>query len=59
LAKKFINTPHKVPQYILKKEAKKRGITPKQLLWYLEHIEYKMDYKSKKSLKLFLKRASK
>jgi len=58
LAKKFINTPHKVPQYILKKEAKKRGITPKQLLWYLEHIEYKMDYKSKKSLKLFLKRAS-
>jgi len=59
MAKKFIKTPHKVPQYILKKEAKKRGITPKQLLWYLEHIEYTLDYKSKKSLKLFLKKASK
>jgi len=58
MAKKFIKTPHKVPQYILKKEAKKRGITPKQLLWYLEHIEYKLDYKSKKSLKIFLKKAS-
>ena len=59
MAKKFMHTPHKVPQYILKKEAKKRDITPKQLLWYLEHIEYKMNYKSKKSLKLFLKKASK
>ena len=58
MAKKFMHTPHKVPQYILKKEAKKRDITPKQLLWYLEHIEYKMNYKSKKSLKLFLKKAS-
>ena len=55
IAKKFIVKPIKIPQYILKKEAKKRGITPKQLLWYLEHIEYKMDYKAKRSLKLFLK----
>ena len=59
IAKKFILSPVKVPQYILKKEAKKRGITPKQLLWYLEHIQYTMDYKSKRSLKLFLKKASK
>ena len=59
MAKKFMNTPHKVPQYILKKEAKKRGVTPNQLLWYLEHIEYKINYKSKKSLRLFLKKASK
>ncbi len=55
ISKIFIKTPMKIPQYILKKEAKKRGITPKQLLWYLEHINYKMDYKSKKSLKKFLK----
>jgi len=55
MAKKFINTPHKVPQYILKREAKKRGVTPKQLLWYLEHIEYRLNYKSKKSLRLFLR----
>jgi len=55
IAKKFIQRPVKIPQYILKKEAKKRGITTKQLLWYLEHIEYKMDYKAERSLKLFLK----
>ena len=54
IAKKFMQYPIKIPQYILKKEAQKRGITPKQLLWYLEHIEYKIDYKAKKSLKLFL-----
>ena len=55
IAKKFIKKPTKIPQYILKKEAKKRNISPKQLLWYLEHIEYKMDYKAKRSLKLFLR----
>jgi len=54
IAKEFIRKPIKIPQYILKKEAKKRNITPKQLLWYLEHIEYKLDYKAKKSLKIFL-----
>jgi len=55
IAKNFIKKPVKIPQYILKKEAKKRGITSKQLLWYLEHIEYKMGYKEKRSLKLFLR----
>jgi chorismate dehydratase len=59
LSKAFIKTPVKIPQYILKKEAKKRGITPKQLLWYLEHIQYKMDYKVKKSLKIFLRETNK
>ena len=59
IAKSFMKSPVKVPQYILKKEAKKREISPKQLLWYLEHIQYKMNYKSKKSLKLFLTKASK
>ena len=58
IAQKFIQSHVKVPQYILKREAKKREITPKQLLWYLEHIEYKMNYKSTKSLKLFLQKAS-
>ena len=59
IAKKFIQHPVKIPQYILKKEAKKRGISTKQLLWYLEHIQYKMDYKSEQSLKLFLKLSNK
>jgi len=57
IAKLFRKKPIKVPQYILKKEAKKRAITPSQLLWYLNHIEYNMNHKSKKSLKLFLKKS--
>ena len=59
LAKTFAQTKVKIPQYILKQEAKKRVITPKQLTWYLEHIYYKMDDKAKKSLKLFLKKSKK
>ncbi len=59
LAKSFSHTKVKIPQYILKQEAKKRGITPKQLTWYLEHIYYKMDDKAKRSLKLFLKKSKK
>jgi len=55
LAKQFSRTKVRIPQYILKREAKKRGITPRQLTWYLDHIYYKMDDKAKKSLKLFLK----
>ncbi|MCK4441805.1 MAG: hypothetical protein KAU90_07340 [Sulfurovaceae bacterium] len=55
IEKKFIKQPIKIPQYILKKEAKKRDITPAQLLWYLTFINYKLDYKAKKSLKKFLK----
>ena len=54
LAKQFAQKKVKIPQYILKKEAKKRDITPKQLLWYLEHISYDMDYRAKKGLKKFL-----
>jgi chorismate dehydratase len=55
LANKFEKSKIKIPQYILKKEAKKRDITTKELTWYLEHIYYKLDYKAKKSLKLFLR----
>jgi chorismate dehydratase len=57
IVKNFIITPIKIPQYILKREAKKRAITPSQLLWYLKHIEYNMSHKSKKSLKLFLNKS--
>ncbi len=55
IAGKFLKTPTKIPQYILKKEAKKRGISPQELLWYLNHIEYRLDYPAKKSLKKFLR----
>ena len=54
LAQRFAKSKVKIPQYILKREAKKRGITPKQLSWYLEHIYYEMDWKAKQSLKQFL-----
>ena len=54
LAQTFGKQNIKIPQYILKGEAKKRGISPKQLTWYLEHISYTMDWKAKRSLKLFL-----
>jgi chorismate dehydratase len=59
IAKNFSKKPIKIPQYILKREAKKRGICPAQLQWYLKHIEYNMNHKSKKSLKLFLKKSKK
>lgn len=59
LAKEFSHTKIRIPQYILKKEAKKRGITPNELLWYLEHIEYQMDYRAKRSLKKFLQESGK
>ena len=59
VAKTFSKQPIKIPQYILKHEAKKRGITSKQLQWYLKHIEYNMCHKAKKSLKLFLKKSNK
>ncbi len=57
LSKEFTRQKTKIPQTTLNKEAKAKGVTPKELLWYLEHIEYKMDYKAKKSLKLFLRKA--
>jgi chorismate dehydratase len=55
LAKEFKKSHIKIPQYILKKEAKKRGITPKQLEWYLKHIHYDIDYKAQRGLKRFLR----
>jgi len=55
LASNFARQHIKIPQTILKKEANKRGISPKELLWYLDHIHYRMDHRSKKSLRRFLK----
>ena len=57
IAKKFSKQKINIPQSILKKEAKSKGVTPKELLWYLEHIHYKMDYRANKSLKLFLRKS--
>jgi len=55
LANKFAKTKVFIPQYILKKEAKRREISPNDARWYLNHIHYKIDPKAKQSLKIFLK----
>ncbi len=57
IEKKFKGKREKIPQYYLKKEALKKGISTKELKWYLQFINYKISYKEKKSLKLFLKMA--
>lgn len=55
LANQFLHTKIKIPQYILKKYAKRSGLTNKQILNYLKKISYEISYKEKKSLKLFFK----
>ncbi len=57
LANKFAKTKVFIPQYILKKEARRRGISPNDARWYLNHIHYNIDPKAKQSLKMFLKSA--
>jgi len=59
IAKKFTTKKVKIPQYYLNKAACSKGITKKELLWYLDKIEYQISHKEEKSLKLFLKKASK
>jgi chorismate dehydratase len=54
IAHEFIHTKIRIPQYILKEEAKKRGISPKDARWYLEHIHYRIGKKERKALELFL-----
>lgn len=56
LAKRFGNSKIKIPQYILKNEAKKTSLTPNQILKYLEQIKYNINVKEKKSLKLFFRK---
>jgi len=59
IANSFSQKKIYIPQTILKREAKAKGVTPKELLWYLKHIEYKMNNKAHKSLKLFLRKSKK
>ncbi len=56
LAANFIKTEYKIPQYYLKKAAKNKNITPAELKWYLKQINYKLNHKELKSLKLFFKK---
>ncbi len=55
LSKKFINQKVYIPQYILKQYSQRTGLSNKQIIEYLDKISYKIDYKERRSLKLFFK----
>ncbi len=55
LSKQFLSTNVKIPQYILNQYSKKTNVSNKQIKEYLTKISYKISYKEKRSLKLFLK----
>jgi len=58
LINQFLNSHQKIPYSILKKYAKKLGITTKEAKEYLENIiYYKMGWKEKKALRLFLRKS--
>ncbi len=52
---KFLHTSPKIPQYILKRYAKKRDIASQDIRAYLELVEYRIDARAKKSLRRFLR----
>ena len=59
LVKKFLKQKVKIPQYILAEYAKSRGITKKDITWYLNFISYKIGAKEEKAFKIFIKKARK
>ena len=59
LANNFVNTKVKIPQYVIKKYAKRTGLSVKQISQYLDKISYNIGYKEKKSLNKFFKLSSK
>lgn len=57
LVSKFLNQNVKIPNYILAKYAKTRGIKEDDIKWYLKFISYKIGKKEQKSLAIFFKSA--
>jgi len=58
LIKEFLKTKQKIPYSALQKRAKKLGITTKEAKYYLEKvIYYKLGWREKKALKLFLRKS--
>jgi len=55
LALNFNSHKEKIPYYYLKIEAVKKGLTIKELKWYLKHISYNINHKEQKSLNKFFK----
>ena len=59
LINEFLNSHQKIPYLTLKKYAQKTGITTKEAKEYLERIiYYKMGWREKKALKLFLRKSN-
>ena len=59
LINEFLKHPPNIPYLTLKKYAQKTGITPKEAKEYLERIiYYKMGWREKKALKLFLRKSN-
>lgn len=59
LANNFVNTKVKIPQYVIKKYAKRTGLSVKQISQYLDKISYNIGSKEKKSLNKFFKLSNK
>jgi len=59
LVNKFLSKKVKIPRYILKNYSKSRGISEKDILWYLQFISYRMDKKAQNALKLYIRKARK
>ncbi|MGA1940462.1 MqnA/MqnD/SBP family protein [Arcobacter sp. YIC-310] len=55
ITKNFDKKKIKIPQYILKEYSKRSGISPNNILEYLNKIDYDLNIKEKRALKLFLK----
>lgn len=59
LSARFFIFPPKVPYSLLKKEAAAHGLTVSQLKHYLGKIHYRLGWREKRALRLFLKKHSK
>ncbi|MGP2657228.1 MqnA/MqnD/SBP family protein [Malaciobacter sp. WC5094] len=55
ITKSFDKKKIKIPQYILKEYSKRSGISTNNILEYLNKIDYDLNIKEKRALKLFLK----
>ena len=59
IEKEFLKKEYKIPQYLLKKAARRTGVAEKEIREYLDLISYKVDYRAQKALKQFYKEAKK
>jgi len=59
ISKTFLKSKQKIPHYLLRKAAKKRGVSPKDVEEYLKLISYELTPKAKQGLKRFYKEAKK